>query len=374
MALETKNNDAEGNVGEDGHLNENCWLVENLKYPLYKRCQYCDLRFKHCLFLHYQLISILLVSFSFLLVYLFERELPPAMILVVFLMVIVYGYYFNNSTEKIIKSNYLEKKAKNELKQLSDELEDRVEEQTRNIRMQNEHLEQLLSVKTDFLRTVNHQLNTPLSIMKSAFSMIEDKSLSKEEGLKIAAHGLERMSDTVEDFWNVFELDEEQTLPELTETDIEKVFGAMVEEKKKLGLTLSRKLRIQLLKPDFPVPRVLCDQKKIGHVVSNLLDNAVLYTQQGSIKVWFEKTTEGKREYLKVLIKDTGEGVSLEDREKIFEKFNRGSATASVNPNGSGLGLYIARKIIQDSKGELRLEESEVGKGSTFSFTLQIAK
>ncbi len=361
-------------VGDEGHLNENCFLVENLGYSPYKRCQYCSLRFHQCLFLHFQLITICLVGFSFLIVYLFERRLPPVYIGVVFLVVIVYGYYFNNSTEKIIRSNYHEKQAKDALGKLTDELEERVEQQTRDIRVQNEHLQQLLNVKTDFLRTVNHQLNTPLSIMKSAFSMMEDKSLSTEEGLKIAEHGLSRLSDTIEDFWNVFELDEQQPqAAELVETDIEKIVVASVKEKKKMELAVERKLNIQLAKPDFAVPKVVCDPKKIPHAISNLLDNAVLYTQKGGIKVWFEKASEGRREYLKIYVADSGEGVALEDYEKIFDKFYRGSTTASVNPNGSGLGLYIARKIVEDSGGELKLERSELGEGSTFSIALRTA-
>jgi signal transduction histidine kinase len=83
---------------------------------------------------------------------------------------------------------------------------------------------------------------------------------------------------------------------------------------------------------------------------------------------------KGGKEYLKVFISDTGEGIPLENQEKIFIKFSRGSSTSSINPNGSGLGLYIAKTIIENSRGELRLENSEVGKGTTFSFILEIAK
>ncbi|MDD3006147.1 MAG: ATP-binding protein [Candidatus Pacebacteria bacterium] len=289
-------------------------------------------------------------------------------------MVVVYGYFFNSSTEKIIKSHFLERKAKNELKELSEKLEEKVEGQTRDMREQNLHLEELLNMKGDFLRTVNHQLNTPLTIMKNAFAMMKDKSLSSEQGMKIAAHGLERMSSTIEDFWNAFELDEQKEPVDLAETDIETIVKDMMKEKKKMELAIARKLSIRLIKPDWAVPKVLCDHRTIGQAISNLLDNAVFYTQKGSIKVWFEKIRICGKDFLKIFISDTGEGISLEDREDIFEKFFRGSATASINPNGSGLGLYIARNIVESSGGEIKLEQTDVGRGTTFSFTLRIAK
>lgn len=355
-------------------LNGRCWLVSNLKYPPYKRCQYCELEFRKCLFLQYQIITLILVCFSFVLIFISDRQISPSTIMSIFLIVIVYGYYFNNSTEKIIKSNYYEKQVKNELKELSEKLEDKVREQTKDIREQNAHLEELLSMKSDFLRTVNHQLNTPLTIMKNAFSMIKDKSLPMEKGLEIAGHGLERMNSTIEDFWSAFELEEQDRPSEIKETDIEKIVKELVQEKKKLEITITRKLKIRYIKPDFVVPKVLCVEKKIPHVISNLLDNAVYYTQKGTIKIWFEKEQKENTEYLKTCISDTGEGISDEDKDKIFEKFYRGEITSSINPNGSGLGLYIAKNIVEDSNGELKLEHSEIGKGSTFSFSLPIAK
>jgi signal transduction histidine kinase len=289
-------------------------------------------------------------------------------------MIAVYSYYFNSSTEKIIKSNYYEKQAKNDLKELSEKLEDKVAEQTKDIRAQNKHLEELLNIKSDFLRTVNHQLNTPLTIMKNAFSMIKDKSLPMEKGIEIAGHGLDRMSSTIEDFWNAFELEEQDMPAELVEYDIEKVVKNIIEEKKKLEFSIKRGLKIRYIKSDFPIPKVLCVQYKLPYVISNLLDNAVSYTQKGIIKVWFEKEKKGKREYLKTYVSDTGEGIPEVDKEMIFERFFRGSITSSINPNGSGLGLYIAKNIVEDSGGELKLEQTEVGKGSTFSFSFEITK
>jgi len=374
MKTKEKKQTKQKKAGEGHYLNKKCWLVKNLNYPPYRRCQYCELKFYDCLFMRYQVISLVLGCFSFLLIYLFEKTVPAPVIIIVFTMVIVYGYYFNGSTEKIVKANFLEKKAKNDLKKFSKKLEERVEEQTRDITKKNQHLEELLNMKSEFLRTVNHQLNTPLSIMRNAFAMMEDKSLPVDRGMEIAANGLERMSRTIADFWDAFELEGQKISVEPSATDIGRIINDMVKEKKTMKLVLDRNLKIEVIKPDFFVPKVLCDQKMITHVVSNLLDNAVYYTSKGIIKVWFEIIKQGKKQYLKIFISDSGAGISEEDQKRLFIKFSRGSIASTIHPDGSGLGLYIAKNIIENSGGELRLEKSEVGKGTTFSFTLEKAK
>lgn len=373
MTSKPKKNTGQEEMGKNCYLNNNCWLVSNLKYSPYKRCQYCELKFRKCLFLQYQIVSFILICFSFSIILLFDKTISIPITVSILTPIIVYGYFFNISTEKIIKAHFLEKKARNELKEFSDHLEEKVQKQTANIRRKNARLEELLNVKNDFLRTVNHQLNTPLSIMKGAFSMMEDKSISTEKGMKIATHGLERMSDTMSDFWDALESEEQKVPVVLGETDIERVIKDMVAEKKKMELATERQLKIRIIKPDFAIPKVLCDQK-IGHAISNLLDNAVSYTQEGSIKIHFEKIKKDNKKYLKVYISDTGEGIPQEDQKKLFQKFSRGSTTSSSNPNGSGLGLYIAKNIIENSGGNLRLESSKVGEGTTFSFILRVAK
>ncbi len=371
--IETLQNKKKG-IGGGCYLNKNCWLVQNLNSSPYKRCQYCELKFHKCLFLQYQVISGVLILFSFLLFFLIEKKISTSAIIVIFTFIIVYGYFFNNSTEKIIKANFFEKKAKESLRELSDKLEERVADQTSDIKEKNQHLEELLNMKSDFLRTVNHQLNTPLSIMRNACSMMQDGSLPFRQGMEIASSGLERMSSTISEFWDAFELEGQKIVMNLVSVDIEKIVKEMIEEKKNLKLAISRKLKIKLNKANFSIPSVLCDQKKITHVISNLLDNAVFYTQKGSVTVYFEKIKRNKKEYLKVLISDTGAGISKEDQKKLFKKFSRGSVATSLHPDGSGLGLYIAKNIIEDSGGELKLEKSEMGKGTTFSFVLQVSK
>ncbi len=361
-------------LGSGCYLNRNCWLVKNLNNSPYKRCQYCEQKFHKCLFLQYQVISMILILFSFGIFFFIDKSISTAAVMIVFLLVIVYGYFFNNSTEKIIKSNFLEKKSKEALRELSDQLEERVSDQTKDIKEKNEHLQELLNMKGDFLRVVNHQLNTPLSIMRSAFSMMEEDSIPIDKGMEIASKGLSRMASTISEFWDAFELEGQTIKMNIEPVDIEKIINTMIEEKKNLRLAIDRKIKIKINKPKFKIPLVLCDLKKIVHVVSNLLDNAIFYTSKGSVSVDLMIFEKNKKKYLKVLVSDTGAGIGEDDKKRLFTKFYRGSQATGLNPDGSGLGLYIAKKVIEDSGGKLILEKTKLGKGTTFSFSLPVAK
>ncbi len=241
-----------------------------------------------------------------------------------------------------------------------------------NIEEKNKSLEEALKVKSEFLRIANHQLNTPLSIMNNAYSMVKDKSLTLKEGMEYWGAALRRMNHVVEYFWSAFRLDGEFT-PVIVKSDISAAVKEVVEDNKKiLFITGNKKIDIVIEKPNFSVPQVMCDIKKINNVIYNLLENAILYTSQGLITVSYELIADNA--YLKVNIKDTGIGFSKEDKEKMAQKFYRAKKAVLTHPDGSGLGLFICRIIIESNGGKLRYESEGEGKGSTFSFTLPVAE
>ncbi|MFA6410671.1 MAG: HAMP domain-containing sensor histidine kinase [Candidatus Buchananbacteria bacterium] len=368
-------------VGQPGCLNKNCWLAKTLNHSPYSRCQYCELKFHQCIFLHYQIISIVLISLFLTLFFLIEGRVSELVIICIFTLVIVYGYFLNKSTDKIIKANFAQREAKLALEKLAEKLEERVDEQTKDIGEKNKYLEELLNMKTDFLRVVNHQLNTPLAVMKGYFSMMEEGSYPPAKARPAIKGGLERISSTVSDFWDAYELEGEKMKMEPQKTDIAQIVNGLIPEKQNLQLALERKLKIEVQKPEFSaqarsafggeIPLVWCDYKKIAHVISNLLDNAIYYTRQGGVTVFYELV--GKN-YLKINIKDTGSGISKQDQKKLFQKFSRLKNATDLRPDGSGLGLFIAKKIIQGNDGEITCFSEGADKGSTFSFTLPIYK
>jgi len=164
-------------------------------------------------------------------------------------------------------------------------------------------------------------------------------------------------------------------------TDITEIVNRLIPEKQKLQLAQERNLEVSVKKPNFSakggsasggnIPLVWCDYKKTAHVISNLLDNAVYYTRKGAVTLSYEMT--GK-DYLKINIKDTGVGISEEGKKKLFQKFSRGQNATDLRPDGSGLGLFIAKKIVEGNNGEISCFSEGIGKGSAFSFTLPVYK
>ena len=362
--MESQSSKTEVAMGKPGYVNKNCWLAKNLGYSPSKRCQYCESKFRDCLFEQYLAITLILVSLLLVTSYLIEQNIPKLLIVSIFILVIIYGYFFNKSTEKLIISNFEEGKAKNALQDFSKNLQQKVDEQTK-------YLKELLEMKSDFLRVVNHQLNTPLSVMKGYFSMMEEGSYPTEKAMPSIKAGLERINSTVADFWNAYELEGERMKMDQQKTDITEIVDRLIPEKQKMKATEEKKLTVGVAKPDFKVPLVWCDYKKIAHVVSNLLDNGIHYTRKGSVILSYELAGD---DFLKINVKDTGVGIFGEDKKKIFKKFSRGDKATDLRPDGSGLGLFIAKKIVEGNGGEMTYYSEGENRGTTFSFTLPVYK
>ncbi len=239
------------------------------------------------------------------------------------------------------------------------------------IKEKNMRLQELLSVKNDFIRIVNHQLNTPLSIMRDAYYMVKDKTITIKEGIGYWGEGVERINQILQNFWQTFELETEKTKIISEKTDISDIIKNCVKKEKNMFSISEKKIKISVEKPDFKIPFVWCESKKIALVVSNLLENAVFYTPEGSITINYELNDNN---FLKISIKDTGIGFSKEDKEKLAQKFFRSKKAIISHPDGSGLGIYISKKIIEQNKGELNFESEGENKGSTFSFTVPVFK
>lgn len=259
---------------------------------------------------------------------------------------------------------------------LNRNLEKKVASQTREIKakaveleVKNQKLEKLLQIKNEFLRVVNHQLNTPISIIKNSIFMVRDKSFSVDKGLSFIEEGTKRMEGVLSDFWRAFSVEGEGVKMSLVKVDMAQVAAKLVEDASSLETVKSGKVKVSLLKSSS-LPYAKTDPVQISQVLGNLLDNAITYTSSGSVKV----KLEGNKSSLKVSVSDTGQGIDKKDVPNLFEKFYRTERAKKFRPGGSGLGLYIAKRIVEAGGGSMKLEKSEVGKGTTFSFTVPIWK
>lgn len=227
-------------------------------------------------------------------------------------------------------------------------------------------------MKTEFVSLAAHQLRTPLSAIKWALKMLVEGDLGQllpeqMEIVKKTYQSNERMVGLVNDLLDVTRIEEGKYLFKPVFTEIEPIVRFVInsyqEEAKR------KELILEIQKPvGDKMPRVMIDVEKMKIAIQNLIDNAVKYTLPGGrVTVSFKYD---KKE-LAVAIKDTGVGIPEDQKERVFSKFFRGTNVVKMETDGSGLGLFIAKNIIEAHGGKIWFE-SERAKGTTFYFSLPV--
>ena len=226
-------------------------------------------------------------------------------------------------------------------------------------------------MKTEFVSVAAHQLRTPLSAIKWTLNMLLNGDLGKitseqKEFMQKSYLSNERMIRLINDLLNVTRIEEGRYLYERVPLDIIRLVQSMVDfykdEAQKRGINLEFK------KPKKKSPEVMVDVEKIELAVQNILDNAVKYTPKGGKVI--VALNYNKKEVV-ISIKDTGVGIPKNQQKRIFTKFFRGSNVIKLETDGSGLGLFITKNIIEAHGGKVWFE-SEENKGTTFYFSLPI--
>lgn len=228
-------------------------------------------------------------------------------------------------------------------------------------------------MKTEFVSLVAHQLRTPLSAIKWTVKMLLDGdlgSITEEQRnfIEKTYSSNERMINLINDLLNVTRIEEGRYLYRPVLTSLEETIQPVINFYK--GQIEKKKLRFEFKKPEKKLPKVLIDVEKMRLAVENLLDNAISYTRPGGY-VTISLNYEKKK--LKFLIQDTGIGIPKEQQKRVFTNFFRGTNAIRAETEGTGLGLFIVKNIIEAHGGEIWFE-SEENKGSTFFFTLPVEK
>jgi len=258
-----------------------------------------------------------------------------------------------------------------ETKNFSVKLEKEVEKATRDLRKANTQLKKLDAAKSEFISIASHQLRTPLTVIKGYISMMLEGNFGaltklETESLEKVFTSNERLIQLVENLLNISRIESGRLQFDFHEVDLNEMAESVIEElsgnAKKKGLILQYKAPVQ------PLPKIKIDDEKIRQVVMNLIDNAIKYTKQGSVTVKLEQI--GKK--IKFSVADSGMGIRLEDMINLFKKFSRGTGTSLVHTEGTGLGLYVARMMIEAHKGKIWAESDGEGKGSKFCFELSV--
>ncbi len=239
------------------------------------------------------------------------------------------------------------------------------------LRIANEKLKSLDKLKTEFVSLASHQLRSPLTAIKGYSSMLLEGSYGEvpaEE--KVAVERIfqssQNLSKVIEDLLSVSKIEQGGMKYEFSQIDFTKMAHDLVQE---LSVSAKNKGLELTFESDLPSYSVMADPVKLRQVVINLIDNSIKYTPHGFVKVEVTKGDDPKKIWMKVT--DSGIGMSAETKEKLFGKFARGEGQ-KVNAGGSGLGLYLAKEIVEAHKGRLWAESPGVDKGATFFLELDL--
>ncbi len=216
--------------------------------------------------------------------------------------------------------------------------------------------------KNEFLSFAAHQLRSPLTSIKWGLASLKEK-FSDETADKL----LETTDDligTVNDLLDISKIEQGGMTMAKSEFDLHDFVGRIVEE---FRMPAENKgLRLAFTGDIVPC-MVYADETKLRQVFVNLIDNAVKYTKNGEVKVVFRRM--GK--VAEIGVWDTGPGISAEELDGLFDKFLRGAA-GKASLGGSGLGLYLAKRIVESHSGQMRAASPGLGKGSVFTVALPL--
>jgi signal transduction histidine kinase len=259
-----------------------------------------------------------------------------------------------------------------QIKELNSHLEQRVDAATKELRRSNAQLQKLDEAKDDFISMASHQLRTPLTSIKGYISMMMEGDVGKvtpeqEHVLNEAFISSERMVRLISDFLNVSRLQTGKFIIDKHPVNLALLVQREIESLTPTAVARDMKFIYKMPKN---VPELELDENKIQQVVMNFSDNALYYSkEQGKITITLKKVPG----WIELLVKDDGIGVPKAEQAHLFKKFFRATNARRARPDGTGVGLFLAKKVIDAHDGELIFESKE-GKGSTFGFRLPIPK
>lgn len=287
---------------------------------------------------------------------------PTIIDTVIFFATVLFGYFLVRSVKEEVR-------AREKIRELATSLADTNKE----LAQRNEQLRILDQRKSEFVSIVSHQLRTPITAMKGYASLLLEESygkLSAEQQAPIEKifHSAERLATMVTEFLDISKIEQGTMAYTFTTVDLRTMLQELTEEFAKKADVKGLRLYFTLPEADSFV--VSADEGKIRQCFSNLIDNSIKYTPTGEVRIMIEHNAAHKT--ILTRIKDTGIGLSQEDIHHLFGKFTRGSEGQRQNTEGSGLGLYVAKQMIEAMHGKIWVDSEGPGKGSMFVIELPV--
>ncbi len=264
------------------------------------------------------------------------------------------------------------------IKDFNTYLKQKVSEQTQELQRKVKQLQEARRKEADMIDIMGHELRTPMSVVKLNTDLLQNFTENIEKRKEDYKKYVKRIQDAVDTEIKLIntllssaklEGDKIELNPEKVDLNdqIKMALHAQESRANEKGIDLVTKFNTD-------TPYVFADHARTVEVLNSLIDNAVKYTQEGSVTV----ATKDEGEYIRVFVIDTGYGMTKEDIENLGKKFYRTSNYTQseysddvdiVRPGGTGLGLYVTFGLVRKMGGEIHVE-SEIGKGSNFTFTL----
>jgi PAS domain S-box-containing protein len=228
--------------------------------------------------------------------------------------------------------------------------------------------------KDEFFSIASHELRTPLTAIRGNTSLIKqyygDKLVDKDlaEMIEDIHASSERLIEIVNDFLNVSRLEQGKMVYKKEAVSLVELTQSVIKEYQTTGSL--KMLFLKFAPPAQEIPKVFADNDKTRQIIINLIGNSLKYTEKGGVTV----SIETDESFVKLLVSDTGRGIEEDQQNLLFRKFQQTerSILTRDTTQGTGLGLYISKLMIEGMGGKIALEKSEPNIGSVFSFTLPI--
>lgn len=229
-------------------------------------------------------------------------------------------------------------------------------------------------MKDEFISIASHELRTPITGIKGWSALMVDGSLGKLsddvlKGANIIKDSSERLASLVEDLLNVSRIEQGRIEIDLRDYDPAPLISAVIEELR--VQSDAKSLALNYLPHSDKLPSIMIDKEKFKQILINIIGNSIKYTEKGQVDVSTEEKDNGN--LFEIRVKDTGIGMSAKARESLFQKFYRIKTEKTQKINGTGLGLWITKQLVELMKGRISVDSIE-NVGSQFTLQFKVKK
>lgn len=294
-------------------------------------------------------------------IYISTETLELSINIFVFVLTLVIGLFLIKSVKKeILTREKIETLAKD------------LEKTNLNLENANDRLKELDQMKSEFVSLATHQIRSPLTAIKGYISLIQEGdygpvSPEVKQAIDVVYQSTNNLVTIVGDFLDVSRIEQGRMKYDFKDFDIQELTNQVVTELKpnveKRGLAINYSFESG---KDY---KIFADLGKIKQIIGNIVDNSIKYTPSGKIDVALLKPADFK---VLIRISDTGVGINPKVLPKLFQKFTRADNANEVNILGTGLGLYVAKQMVEAHQGRVWAESDGEGKGSKFYIELPV--